>query len=67
MPIPLIGAAIAGTMGVVSGRLIKKQIETHNEMEALKKKMNKSETRKIGGITGAGSKKVNPVYRNMTK
>lgn len=64
MAIPLIGAAIAGTMAVVGGRLVGKGLASHNRQEDIKKKYEKVTTRNSGGITGAGSKNVNPVYRN---
>jgi hypothetical protein len=59
MPIPLAGAAIAATMGVVGGRLVKKQLETHNKME----KLNKKTSRNSGGIKGSGGANVNKVYK----
>lgn len=59
MPVPLAGVAIAGAMGVVGGRLIKKQLETHNKME----KLNKNSTRNSGGIKGSGGANVNKVYK----
>jgi hypothetical protein len=59
MPIPLVGAAIAATMGVVGGRLVKKQLETHKKLE----KLNKNTSRNEGGIKGRGGANVNQVYK----
>jgi len=47
--------------------------ETPEDQKRLKKdlanldKLYKAQQRKVGGITGAGSKSVNKVYRNMGK
>jgi hypothetical protein len=57
MPIPIAGAIIAGTMGVVGGRLVKKQLETHNKLEKLNTPRTKS------GIKGSGGANVNKVYK----
>jgi len=57
MPVPLAAALIAGAMTVVSGRLVKKQLEVHNKQEKLNK------TRTTGGIKGSGGAKVNKVYK----
>jgi hypothetical protein len=59
MPIPLAGAAIAATMGVVGGRLVKKQLETHKKLE----KLNKNISRNEGGIKGRGGANVSQVYK----
>jgi hypothetical protein len=58
MPLPVAGAVILGTIATVSGRLIKKQIETHNKMEKIKKDMQ----RNTGGVT-TKSKTVDKLYR----
>ena len=65
MPVPLAGAAIAGAMGVVGGRLVKKQLETHNKMEKLNKETHtyKKLYRTSGGIKGSGGANVNPDYK----
>jgi hypothetical protein len=58
MPLPVAGAVILGTIATVSGRLVKKQIETHNKMEKIKKDMQ----RNTGGVT-TKSKTVGKLYR----
>jgi hypothetical protein len=58
MPFPVAGAVILGTIATVSGRLVKKQIETHNKMEKVKKDMQ----RNTGGVTPKTST-VNKLYR----
>jgi hypothetical protein len=58
MPLPVAGAVILGTIATVSGRLVKKQIETHNKMEKIKKDMQ----RNTGGVT-TESKTVGKLYR----
>jgi len=57
MPVPIAAAIIAGTMGVVGGRLVKKQLDVHNKQEKLKK------ARTTAGIKGSGGSNVNKVYK----
>jgi hypothetical protein len=45
-------------MGVVGGRLVKKQLDTHNKL----KKLNNNDSRTTGGVTPT-TKTVNKVYR----
>jgi hypothetical protein len=59
MPVPVAAAVIGATMGVVGGRLVKKQLETHNKLE----KLNKNTSRTSGGIKGGGGANVNKVYK----
>ena len=39
MPVPLAGAAIAGAIGVITGRLVKKQFDTNRKMEKTKREL----------------------------
>jgi len=57
MPVPIAAALIAGTISVVGGRLVKKQLDVHNKQEKLKK------ARTTAGIKGSGGAKVNNVYK----
>jgi len=57
MPVPLAIPLIAATMGVVSGRLVKKQLDVHNKQEKLKK------ARTTAGIKGSSGSNVNKVYK----
>jgi hypothetical protein len=57
MPVPIAAALIAGAMTVVSGRLVKKQLEVHNKQEKLKK------ARTTAGIKGSSGSNVNKVYK----
>ena len=57
MPVPLAIPLIAGTISVVGGRLVKKQLDVHNKQEKLKK------ARISGGIKGSGGARVNKVYK----
>jgi len=61
MPVPLAGVAIAGAIGVVGGRLVKKGIQQHNKMQEIERKMGK--TRMSGGIKGTGGANVNADYK----
>jgi hypothetical protein len=58
MPVPVAAAVIGATMGVVGGRLVKKQLDTHNKL----KKLNNNDSRTTGGVTPT-TKTVNKVYR----
>jgi hypothetical protein len=64
MPVPLAGAAIAGAIGVITGRLIKKQVDTHKKMENTKREMHtyKPIQRNTGGVTPS-TKTVDKLYR----
>jgi ABC-type phosphate transport system substrate-binding protein len=57
MPVPLIGAAAAAASLV--GRLAARSAIDKVAIKAI------TSSRKTGGITGAGSKSVNPVYREV--
>jgi hypothetical protein len=59
MPVPIAAAVIAGTMGVVGGRLVKKQYDTHKKLE----KLNKNTSRTESGIKGRGGTNVNKLYK----
>jgi len=55
MPIPIAGAAIAGAIGLITGRLVKDTLDT-------RKKLEKNKTRNTGGVT-TKSQTVNKIYR----
>jgi hypothetical protein len=57
MPVPLAIPLIAGTMGVVSGRLIKKQLDVHNKQEQMRIKRN------TAGLKGSGKAMAKKVYK----
>lgn len=62
MPLPLAGLAIAGAMGVISGRLVKEGIETHKKMQEVERKYVANSPRTTGGVTPT-TKTVNKLYR----
>ena len=65
MPIPLAGAVIAATMGVVGGRLVNQGIKDHNRNKKTTKETHpyKKLQRTSGGIKGSGGANVNPDYK----
>ena len=65
MPIPLAGAAIAATMGVVGGRLVNQAVKDHNKNKKMTKETHpyKKLHRNSGGIKGSGGVNVNPDYK----
>ena len=65
MPVPVAAAVIGATMGVVGGRLVKKQLDTHKKLEKLNKETHtyKKLQRNSGGIKGNGGANVNELYK----
>ena len=57
MPVPIAAVVIAGAATAISGRLIKKQLDVHNEQEKLRMKRN------TVGLKGSGKAMAKKVYK----